>query len=103
MKHDFVSCSRVLGADALVVASADTLHSDDRNPEICLCVSRWSTHGSAGTRGGAQAAAEEVSAVLGTCRVGVGMADPTGTPGGDVARVVEVLVAGPFAVATKRG
>ena len=49
MKHDFVSCSRVLGADALVVASADTLHSDDRNPEICLCVSRWSTHGSAGT------------------------------------------------------
>ena len=49
LKHDFVSCSRVLGADALVVASADTLHSDDRNPEICLCVSRWSTHGSAGT------------------------------------------------------
>jgi len=27
----------------------------------------------------------------------------TGTPGGDVARVVEVLVVGPFAVATKRG
>ena len=49
MEHDFVSCSQVLGADALVVASADTLHSDDRNPEICLCVSRWSTHGSAGT------------------------------------------------------